>query len=175
VKKRPPRRWVRFDANGPACAVARPRTPARRSQTAQRYRFLFGGVSHVGGRLLQRARVNARARGGTHKGDPLAWARICHLNQAVWEVHRLRCLFHEPRAHPRAGAHFVDRRLPVSQASCEFIGRFLRCCHVTRIAQRRDGRYPQQVTGRRYVGFRRSRHRARQVKSRWRRSACGAG
>ena len=164
--------WFRFDANGPACAVARPRTPVRRSQAAQRYRLLFGGVSHVGGvigrqrRLLQRARVNARAHGGgsggAHKGELLAWAGIRDLNQAAWEVHRLRYLFHEPRAHPRAGAQIVNVLVLVSQARRQRVGWPICRRHVTRIAQRPDGCYPQQLTAVRLASVSAAGDRAKQ-------------
>jgi hypothetical protein len=65
------------------------------------------------------------------------------VNQAAWKLYWLRYLSPKPRAHPRAGAHFVDPLLLVSQAHRERVGRLLRRRHVARIAQRQDRRYPQ--------------------------------
>ena len=63
---------------------------------------------------------------------------------AAWEFYRLRDLFHEPCAHPGAGAHFVNPLVLVSQARRERVVRVLRRRHMTSLDQRQDGRYPQQ-------------------------------
>ena len=84
----------------------------------------------------------ASRRGAAHEGKTMPWARIRGLNQAGWQSHRPGYLFHEPRAHPRAGPHFINALVPVSQARRERLG-WLRRRHVTRIAKRQDRCYPK--------------------------------
>jgi len=94
-------------------------------------------------RLFPRICVSAHTHGGGRgaRANLAERAGIRHVNRGPWKFYRLGYLSHEPRAHPRAGAHFVDRLLLLSQACHERVGPLRRRRHLISLVQRQGGRY----------------------------------